>query len=83
MKSLQLAQAATVLAVLMGAAQAACLSDGEVQALFDSYNARQPAANPEGLSAADGACSRVKLLKLFDAKFGPPVRYKAGLTWAC
>ena len=49
-------------------------------ALMDAYTARQPAANPEGLSSADGECSRAKLLKLLDAKFGAPIGYKAGLT---
>jgi 2-keto-4-pentenoate hydratase len=63
-----------------GAAQAACLGDAEVQALMNAYVARQPAVNPDGLSTADGECSRAKLLKLLDANFGAPVGYKAGLT---
>jgi len=62
------------------AARAACLSDADVNALMNAYDARQPAANPEGLSAADGECSRAKLLKLMEARFGVPVGYKAGLT---
>ncbi len=70
----------TLLSLCLGAARAACLSDAEVKALHDAYSARQPAANPEGLSAADGECSRAKLLKHFDAQFGAPVGYKAGLT---
>jgi len=61
-------------------AQAACLGDEQVQALMDSYTARRPAANPEGLTTVDGECSRAKLLKLFDARFGAPIGYKAGLT---
>ena len=71
---------ALALLLALPAAQAACLSDAEVQALMDAYTARQPAANPEGLSSADGECSRAKLLKLLDAKFGAPIGYKAGLT---
>ena len=79
MKTRRLMPALT-LVLALPAAQAACLSDTEVQALMDAYTARQPAANPEGLSAADGECSRAKLLKLLDAKFGAPIGYKAGLT---
>ncbi len=60
--------------------QAACLSDAEVAALFDSYSKRQPAANPEGLSLADGECTREKFNKLLQAQMGTPVGYKAGLT---
>lgn len=67
-------------AALLPAAQAACLSDEQVAALHAAYQARQPAANPEGLSAADGECSRAKLLKLLGAQLGAPVGYKAGLT---
>lgn len=62
------------------AAQAACLTDAEAAAMFEAYNQRQPAANPEGLSAADGECSRAKLNALLQAKLGAPVGYKAGLT---
>jgi 2-keto-4-pentenoate hydratase len=72
--------AAALAFMLPVAVPAACLSDTEVQAMVDSYRARQPAANPEGLSTADGVCSRDKLLKLFDAQYGRPIGYKAGLT---
>lgn len=61
-------------------AHAACLSDGEVGALHAAYTSRAPAANPEGLSEADGECSRAKLLKLLDSQAGPRTGYKAGLT---
>jgi 2-keto-4-pentenoate hydratase len=74
-----LCASALLLAAAMPAA-AACLGDAEVAALFDAYQQRKPAANPEGLSAADGECSRAKLLRLFDARLGAPVGYKAGLT---
>jgi 2-keto-4-pentenoate hydratase len=60
--------------------RAACMSDAEVAAMFDAYGKRQPAPNPEGLSAADGECSRAKLNKLLQAQMGAPVGYKAGLT---
>ena len=42
-------------AALPAVAQAACLSDADVAALLAAYNAKTPAANPEGLSAADMA----------------------------
>jgi 2-keto-4-pentenoate hydratase len=74
----------TIAAALLGAfaasAGAACLSDAEVSALFDAYNRRMPAANPEGLSAADGECTRTKLNRMLELQFGAPVGYKAGLT---
>lgn len=60
--------------------QAACLSDTEVATLFEAYAKRQPAPNPEGLSAADGECTRAKFNRLLQAQMGPPVGYKAGLT---
>jgi 2-keto-4-pentenoate hydratase len=61
-------------------ARAACLSDEQVRALHEAYSARRPAANPSGLSMADGECSRAKLLALMSAQLGPSVGYKAGLT---
>ncbi len=71
-------------AALVGAfsvtASAACLSDAEVSALFDAYTAKTPAATPEGLSAADGECTRTKLQRLLAMQLGEPVGYKAGLT---
>ncbi|MBU6466869.1 MAG: fumarylacetoacetate hydrolase, partial [Burkholderiales bacterium] len=39
-------------------AHAACLSDVQVAEMAEHYAARTPAANPEGLSDADGACTR-------------------------
>lgn len=67
-------------ATAMASAGAACLSDAEVAALHDAYQARTPAANPQGLNAADGECSRAKLNRLLQARLGAPVGYKAGLT---
>ncbi len=63
-----------------GLASAACMSDADVAALMEAYNKRQPAVNPEGLSGADGECSREKVLKVLQAQMGAPVGYKAGLT---
>jgi len=62
------------------AATAACLTDAEVVALHDAYLAKRPAANLEGLSAADGECTRAKLNRLLAAQLGPVAGYKAGLT---
>jgi len=76
-RSLILAAAALLSAA---AAQAACLSDAEVAAMMDAYAKRQPAANPEGLSLADGECTRAKVNALLRAQMGAPVGYKAGLT---
>ena len=56
------------------------MTDAEVSALFDAYNRVQPAANPEGLSPADGECSRAKLNRMLALQLGAPVGYKAGLT---
>lgn len=62
-------------------ASAACLSDAEVEALAAAWAERKPAVNPpEGMSEADGACTRTKLNALLKARLGEPVGYKAGLT---
>jgi 2-keto-4-pentenoate hydratase len=61
-------------------AQAACMTDEQVAALHAAYQARTPAANPEGLSTADGECSRAKFQALLGRQLGAPVGYKAGLT---
>lgn len=73
---------ALALVTLGGAAPAtaACMSDAEVAALADAFNARRAATNPQGLSAADGECSRAKLLALLDIYYRERVGYKAGLT---
>lgn len=69
------------LAVLAApSARAACLGDQQVADLFAAYQARKPAANPEGLSAADGECTRAKFNALLSRQMGKPVGYKAGLT---
>ncbi len=61
-------------------AQAACMADDQVAALYAADQARVPAANPEGLSTADGGCSRVKFQALLAKQLGAPVGCKAGLT---
>ncbi len=62
------------------AAQAECLSDAQAVALVDAMQARTPAANPEGLSEADGACSRAKVNALQLLQYREVIGYKAGLT---
>lgn len=62
-------------------ASADCLGDAAVATLVDSYMAKKPAPNPEGLSDADGACTRTKLNAQLAPKIGGAVvGYKAGLT---
>jgi 2-keto-4-pentenoate hydratase len=73
--------AATCVAAWPLAAGAACLSDTEAAALVANYLNRKPAANPEGLNDADGACTRAKVNKyLLQQIGGQVVGYKAGLT---
>jgi 2-keto-4-pentenoate hydratase len=60
--------------------QAACLSDAEAVALVDAYMEGVPAKNPEGLSEADGVCSRTKVNNLLALRLRDVVGYKAGLT---
>lgn len=61
-------------------ASAQCLSDAQVSDLVANYVAKKPAANIEGLSDADGACTRAKVNSLLAQRFGKVVGYKAGLT---
>jgi 2-keto-4-pentenoate hydratase len=73
-----------VLAALLGTSPqvgAACLSDVESAALVANYMAKKPAANPEGLSTADGECTRTKFNRFLAQQIGDKVvGYKAGLT---
>jgi 2-keto-4-pentenoate hydratase len=65
----------------VGTARAACLSDVQAAAIVANYLTRTPAANPEGLSTADGECSRDKVNKYLTQQTGAKVvGYKAGLT---
>ena len=62
-------------------ATAACLTDVEAAALVANYLNKKPAANPEGLSDADGACTRAKFNKFLAQQTGAKaIGYKAGLT---
>ncbi len=61
-------------------AQADCLTDAQAAEMMNQYAAKTPAANLEGLSEADGACSRAKFNALLEKRMGAVVGYKAGLT---
>ena len=66
---------------MAGPASAECLSDLQAAAIVANYLAKTPAANPEGLSTADGECSRDKVNKYLVQQTGAKViGYKAGLT---
>lgn len=68
-------------AAVSGTARADCLSDVDAAAIVAHYLAKTPAANPEGLSTADGECSRAKVNKFLQQQTGDKViGYKAGLT---
>jgi 2-keto-4-pentenoate hydratase len=69
-----------VFALATPAAHAACMSPAQVVAMANDYMQRQPTPNPEGLSVADGECSRAKFNSILQALFGPPVGYKVGLS---
>jgi 2-keto-4-pentenoate hydratase len=74
--------AAAVTTFAAAAAQGACLSDVQAAALVASYMNRQPApvSNLEGLSTADGECTRAKVNRYLEQQLGKPVGHKAGLT---
>jgi 2-keto-4-pentenoate hydratase len=71
---------ATPLMLLAPLQAQACMSDEQVSALFASYNAKTPAANPEGLDDKAGQCTRGKLTALMEKQGMKLVGYKAGLT---
>jgi 2-keto-4-pentenoate hydratase len=62
------------------AAHAECLTDAQAADLVANYVAKTPAANPENLSDADGACTRGKVNQLLAQRLGKVIGYKAGLT---
>lgn len=68
------------LALTGAGAQADCLSDTQVNDMVANFAAKTPAAMPQGLSEADGVCSRAKLNALLEKRYGKVIGYKAGLT---
>ena len=71
---------AATLALAAIGAQADCLSDAQVSDMAANMAAKTPAATPQGLSEADGVCSRAKLHVLLEKQYGKVIGYKAGLT---
>lgn len=71
---------AVTLAIVAFHAGAECLTDAQVNDMAEKIAAKAPAANPEGLNEADGACTRAKLNALLEKRHGKVVGYKAGLT---
>jgi 2-keto-4-pentenoate hydratase len=68
------------LAVAVLPAAAACYTDAQAADLAAAIAKREPAPNPQDLSAADGECTRAKLNKQLALTLGKVVGYKAGLT---
>lgn len=73
------AAAAAGCMVALGA-QAACLTNAQVQEMANHYFAKTPAPNFAKQSDKDAACTRAKFNKLLAAHYGKVVGYKAGLT---
>lgn len=65
----------------MGEAGSRCLSDAEVAQWAQAYAAKQPFANPpEGMTAADAACTRAKFQQQLARAHGELVGYKVDLS---
>ena len=71
---------AVIFAITGLQASAECLSDAQVNEMAASILARTPAATPEGLNEADGACTRARLNAVLEKRHGKVIGYKAGLT---
>lgn len=80
MSKLLVVAAAAALTLATTRVQGACLTDVQAAAMVASFMNRQPAANLEGLSAADGECTRAKVNHYLAQQLGKPVGHKAGLT---
>jgi 2-keto-4-pentenoate hydratase len=66
--------------VCTGAVHAACLDEGQVEALAKAQVSKVPVATPEPLNDADAACTRTRLHRLMTGRGMKVVGYKAGLT---
>ncbi|WP_353234643.1 fumarylacetoacetate hydrolase [Diaphorobacter ruginosibacter] len=62
------------------AAQAACLSPGEVEQLMQNYLRLKPSPNIAPLTDEEGACSRARFNALLGGHFEKVIGFKAGLT---
>jgi 2-keto-4-pentenoate hydratase len=76
----RIALIAVTLAAAAGASSAACLTEDQTQQLASHILAGTPAANPENLTEDDGACTRAKLHRIMQQRYGRVIGYKAGLT---
>lgn len=79
-QTLTTALLASALVACVTSAQAECLSDAQAAEMVAHYVAKTPAANPDNLSDADGACTRAKVNALLAQRLGKVIGYKAGLT---
>lgn len=79
-QTLTTALLASALVACVTSAQAECLSDVQAAEMVAHYVAKTPAANPDNLSDADGACTRAKVNALLAQRLGKVIGYKAGLT---
>src|SRR3989344_6031331 len=79
-KTKQTLMLALVAVASVTSAQAQCLTDAQAADLVANYVAKTPAANPENLTDADGACTRGKVNALLAQRMGKVIGYKAGLT---
>ena len=61
MNTKQTLMAAALAVTCVTGAQAQCLTDAQAADMVANYLAKTPAANPENLSDADGACTRGKV----------------------
>ena len=80
MNTKQTLMAAALAVTCVTGAQAQCLTDAQAADMVANYLAKTPAANPENLSDADGACTRGKVHALLAQRLGKVIGYKAGLT---
>ena len=80
MNTKQTLMAAGFAVTFVTSAQAQCLTDAQAADMVAHYVAKTPAANPENLSDADGACTRGKVNALLAQRLGKVIGYKAGLT---
>jgi 2-keto-4-pentenoate hydratase len=80
MNTKQTLMAAALAVTCVTGAQAQCLTDAQAADMVANYLAKTPAANPENLSDADGACTRGKVNALLAQRLGKVIGYKAGLT---
>ena len=75
MNTKQTLMAAGFAVAFVTSAQAQCLTDAQAADMVAHYVAKTPAANPENLSDADGACTRGKVNALLAQRLGKVIGY--------